>query len=323
MHRSLTHHLPLSRYRIDRDHLSRERPQLFDELATDPETRVIALWRGEVLLADPTDVSMTDAAPAPALRFLPYAAVPADALHIYLGRTLDDESDLAAETAIVAVVLDDETGPALEPDVALWGSPRTLGHRLGDRDAGLVIEALGIANWHATHEFSPRTGHPTESAKGGWVRIDSLDGTELYPRTDAAIIVGVTDADDRLVLGSNALWESNRFSLLAGFVEPGESLEAAVVREVHEETGLRIIDPVYVGSQPWPFPGSLMLGFRARLDPAHSDELRPDGTEILDLRWFSRDELAASLPEILLPGRTSIARAIIEDWFGGPIVEPA
>lgn len=325
MHRSLTQHLPLSRYRIDRDHLSRERPHLFDELAADPATRVIALWRGEVLLADPSDGPAdraTDAALAPALRFLPHEALPADALHIYLGRTLDDEPDLAAGTAVVAVVLDDDDGPELEPDVALWGSPRTLGHRLGDRDSGLVIEALGIANWHATHQFSPRTGHPTESVKGGWVRIDSRDGAELYPRTDAAIIVGITDADDRLVLGSNALWESNRFSLLAGFVEPGESLEAAVVREVFEETGLRIIDPVYVGSQPWPFPASLMLGFRATLDPEHSDELRPDGTEILDLRWFSRDELAASLGEVLLPGRTSIARAIIEDWFGGALDAP-
>ncbi len=322
MHRSLTARLPLSRYRIDRDHLSRERPHLFDELAADSGTRVIALWRGEVLLADPAENSATDAAPTPTLRFLPYSALPADALRIYLGRTLDDEPDLAAGTAVVAVVLDDDAGPLLESDVAMWGSPRTLGHQFGDRDAGLMIEALGIANWHATHGFSPRTGNPTESTKGGWVRIDSGDGTEHFPRTDAAIIVGITDADDRLVLGSNALWESNRFSLLAGFVEPGESLEAAVVREVYEETGLRIIDPVYVGSQPWPFPASLMLGFRATLDPEHSDELRPDGTEILDLRWFSRDELAASLDDVLLPGRISIARVIIEDWYGGPLDAP-
>jgi NAD+ diphosphatase len=322
MHRSLTQRLPLSRYRVDRDHLSRERPHLFDELAADPGTRVIALWRGEVLLADPDEGAATDAARAPALRFLPYSALPADALHIYLGRTLDDEADLPAGTPVVAVVLDDAEGPELEPDVSIWGSPRTLGHRLSDRDAGLVIEALGIANWHATYQYSPRTGHPTESVKGGWVRIDSRDGTEFFPRTDAAIIVGITDSDDRLVLGSNALWESNRFSLLAGFVEPGESLEAAVVREVFEETGLRIIDPSYVGSQPWPFPASLMLGFRARLDPEHSDELRPDGTEILDLRWFTRDELEASLGDVLLPGRTSIARTIIEDWFGAQLDAP-
>jgi len=251
-------------------------------------------------------------------------AVPGGVMGVNAGLLLAaaDEGEVAAGTAVTAVLLDDDSGPRLEPDVTRWASPRTLGHRLGDRDAGLAIEALGMANWHATHRFSPRTGNPTVAARAGWVRVDVETGAELFPRTDAAIIVGVTDGDDRLVLGSNALWESNRFSLLAGFVEPGESLEAAVVREVHEEAGLHVIDPVYVGSQPWPFPASLMLGFRARLDPAHAAALRPDGTEILDLRWFSRDELAGSLSEVLLPGRTSIARAIIEDWYGGPLDAP-
>ncbi len=317
MHRSLTALLPLSRSRIDRDHAGRERPHLLDELAADARTRVIAVWRGEVLLEA---APVADATPA--LRLLPMDAAAGHDLTIYLGRTLDDEPGLPAGAALVAVVLDDESASALEPDVASWGSPRTLGHRFGERDAGLAIEALGMANWHATHRFSPRTGNTTEVAKAGWVRIDSGDGSELYPRTDAAIIVGVTDADDRLVLGSNALWESNRFSLLAGFVEPGESLEAAVIREVHEESGLRVIDPVYVGSQPWPFPASLMLGFRATLDPAHAEDLRPDGTEIIDLRWFTRDELASELGSILLPGRTSIARVIIEDWYGGVLEAP-
>lgn len=319
MHRSLTQSLPLSRYRIDRDHASRERPNLWHELADAPESRIVALWRGEVLLASS---GAPDAAEPAALALLPWSAAPADALRIYLGRTLEADGDVAAGTAVTAVVLDDESGPALEPDVTRWVSPRTLGHRFGDRDAGLAIEALGMANWHATHVFSPRTGNPTVTDKAGWVRIDTETGAELFPRTDAAIIVGITDADDRIVLGSNALWESNRFSLLAGFVEPGESLEAAVIREVFEESGLRVIDPQYVGSQPWPFPASLMLGFRARLDPEQQNELRPDGAEILDLRWFARDELAASLDEILLPGRTSIARSIIEDWFGGPLDAP-
>lgn len=310
MHRSLTATLPLSRYRIDRDDVSRTRPRLFDELWAEPSTRVLPVWRGEVLLSS--------VEPA-ALALLPVRAVPTDALRIYLGRATDDAPDLPAGAAIVAIVLDDERAPELATDIAQWGNPRTLGHALGDRDAGLAVEALGIANWHAAHAFSPLTGNPTEPARGGWVRVDRSTGRELFPRTDAAIIVAVTDADDRLVLGSNAQWEANRFSLLAGFVEPGESLEAAVIREVHEESGLRVVDPVYLGSQPWPFPASLMLGFRARLDPASAHDLRPDGTEILDLRWFSRDELVAALDEITLPGRTSIARALIEDWFGGPI----
>ena len=325
MLRSLTQSLPLSRYRVDRDYAARDRPNLFDELAADPSARIIALWRGEVLLGEPGASSAggaPDAAEAPTLALLPWAAVSADALHIYLGKTLETEGGVSAGTAITAVVLDDEAGWQLQPDITRWGSPRTLGHRFGDRDAGLAMEALGMANWHDTHAYSPRTGNATVTAKAGWVRVDSETGVELFPRTDAAIIVGITDSHDRLVLGSNALWESNRFSLLAGFVEPGESLEAAVVREVFEETGLHVIDPQYVGSQPWPFPASLMLGFRAVLDPDHANDLRPDGTEILDLRWFARDELASNLGEILLPGRTSIARAIIEDWYGGVLDAP-
>ncbi|MEO8262746.1 MAG: NAD(+) diphosphatase, partial [Pseudolysinimonas sp.] len=139
-------------------------------------------------------------------------------------------------------------------------------------------------------------------------------------RTDAAVIVGITDADDRMLLGSNALWEANRFSLLAGFVEPGESLEAAVIREVFEESGLIVADPVYLGSQPWPFPASLMVGFRAHVPVEHPTVGTPDGNEIIALRWFTRDEIAAAASgEIMLPGPTSIARAIIEDWFGDEI----
>jgi NAD+ diphosphatase len=310
MHRSLTATLPLSRYRVDRDDAARTRPRLFDELWLEPHTRVLAVWRGEVLLVGGDTT---------ALALLPVHAAPIDALRIYLGRTLDEAADLPAGSAIVAVVVDDEQGLAFASDIARWANPRTLGHSLDDRDAGLAVEALGIANWHATHLFSPLTGNPTEPARGGWVRVDVATGRELFPRTDAAIIVAVTDGDDRLVLGANAQWETNRFSLLAGFVEPGESLEAAVVREVREESGLRVVDPVYVGSQPWPFPASLMLGFRARLDPDREHVLRPDGTEILDLRWFTRAELAAALEQIALPGRTSIARAMIEDWFGSSI----
>jgi NAD+ diphosphatase len=116
------------------------------------------------------------------------------------------------------------------------------------------------------------------------------------------------------------MWGTGRFSLLAGFVEPGESLEAAVVREIFEESGMRVVDPQYLGSQPWPFPASLMIGFTARLaeDQAPAD-LLPDGEEIVALRWFTRQQLHDSLESVLLPGRSSIARAMIEDWYGGAL----
>ena len=202
---------------------------------------------------------------------------------------------------------------------AEWANLRQVGTLLSDRDAGMLTEALAIFNWHHSHRFSPKTGEATVSEKGGWVRRDPISGGEVFPRTDPAVIVGVVDADDRLLLGSNALWESNRYSLLAGFVEPGESLEQAVTREIFEESGVHVTDPVYLGSQPWPFPASLMLGFTARVADGFVGSGTPDGTEILDLRWFSRDELAAALPDIKLPGPTSIARAIIEEWYGAPI----
>ena len=304
MPNSFLSRLPLSRFEIDRDNLARERADLFDELWADPTTRVLPIFQGSALLSGPDSLAL-----------LPVAAVPDASLRVYLGRSTSTTSPEPAGTPIVAVLLED-AGHLAESE---WAGLRSIASRLSDRDAGMFTEALGILNWHSSHMFSPRTGEPTVSEKGGWVRRDPVSDTEVFPRTDAAIIVGITDSDDRILLGSNALWESNRYSLLAGFVEPGESLEAAVIREVFEESGIHVVDPVYLGSQPWPFPASLMVGFLATVDPAHGTVATPDGTEILDLRWFSRDELTAALSEIALPGPSSIARAILEEWYGGPI----
>ncbi len=282
-------------------------------MLAEPLARVLVLHDRRALMAAPSELAL----PTP-------AEVGAHELAIYLGRTVDDEPDLPAGTPITALIVGDDTaaalrGPGGEP--AQWGDLRLLGAELSVRDAGLFTEALAMANWHQSYAFSPRTGHASIPDSAGWTRRDPELGSELFPRTDAAIIVGITDDDDRLLLGSNALWEANRFSLLAGFVEPGESLEAAVIREVFEESGVHVTDPVYLGSQPWPFPASLMLGFRARVVAGSSTIGRPDGEEILALRWFSRDELAAAVAahDIRLPGATSIARAIIDDWYGGDL----
>jgi NAD+ diphosphatase len=311
MSRSFPSELPLSRSEHDRDYLFRSRPDVFEALAADPASRVLVLWQGKALVD------------GPALDLLPNDRVPKAELRIYLGRSLSPSSPEPVGTPILAAVVSDEVAGQLSPDPASWANLRAIGSALSRRDAGLFTEALAMANWHLSHGFSPRTGEPTVPEAGGWVRrtptSEDAQGQENFPRTDAAIIVGITDADDRLLLGSNALWEENRFSLLAGFVEPGESLEGAVLREVYEESGIRIVDPVYFGSQPWPFPASLMLGFRARVDPDQQWTLEPDGHEILELRWFTREELTAALGSIILPGHTSIARYIIEDWFGGPI----
>ncbi|MEY2847475.1 MAG: hypothetical protein RI885_140 [Actinomycetota bacterium] len=300
MSASFTRRLPLSRSGIDRDHASRSRAELFDELRDAGSAKTVVLHRGAALLDGDRGLAL------PILD----EAIGAELL-LYLGRGHEDGQ------TYVASVLSDEAAAAFG-DGAEWGTLRDLGSGLSDLDAGLFTQSLALANWHASHGFSPRTGAPTRAGQAGWTR-HADDDHELFPRTDAAVIVGVTDADDRLLLGANALWAPNRYSLLAGFVEPGESLEAAVAREVFEESGVHVIDPVYLGSQPWPFPASLMVGFRATVDPTRVTELEPDGEEIVDLRWFSRHELAASLDRIALPGATSIARAIIEDWFGGPI----
>lgn len=299
--------LPLARASIDRDHLSR--PLGVEAVLADPRARVLVLHDRKVLLAGPAEIALIEP-----------TRVPEHHLALYLGRALAEEADLPPGAPIAALLVDEATAATLGTGDD-WGDLRLLGAALSVRDAGLFTEALALANWHASYAFSPRTGHASIPDAAGWTRRDTVTGTELFPRTDAAIIVGITDDDDRLLLGSNALWEANRFSLLAGFVEPGESLESAVIREVFEESGVHVVDPVYKGSQPWPFPASLMVGFRARVAPGSSTTGRPDGEEILELRWFSRDELAAAnaAGEIRLPGATSIARAIIDDWYGGEL----
>jgi NAD+ diphosphatase len=300
--------LPLARASIDRDHLSRALG--IEALLADPRARVMVLHDRAVLLAGDGRIALLEP-----------KRVPSHDLALYLGRSIAEETDLPQGAPIIALLVDDATAALLEADDAGWGDLRLLGAALSVRDAGLFTEALALANWHASYGFSPRTGHASIPDVAGWTRRDAVTGAELFPRTDSAVIVGITDDDDRLLLGSNALWEKNRFSLLAGFVEPGESLEAAVIREVFEESGVHIVDPVYQGSQPWPFPASLMVGFRARVAPGGSTRGQPDGEEILALRWFSRDELAAANAsgDIRLPGATSIARAIIDDWYGGEL----
>jgi NAD+ diphosphatase len=299
MSESFLARLPLAANSIDRDYLTRDNEDALVALRGNADTRFIALHRGKALLASNTSLAYLDTEP------------PSE-LIVYLGRSVAD-----GIAVFVAVVGDDH---GLEGE---WGDLRTLGGTLSRHDASVLTQALAITNWHASTAFSPVSGSATTPAKGGWVLLDEA-GVEHFPRTDMAIIVAVIDSDDRILLGANAAWEPNRYSLLAGFVEPGESLEAAVAREVFEESGVRITDPRYLGSQPWPFPASLMLGFMARVDESQPSGFTPDGVEIVALRWFSRAELLAALPEIRLPSRASIARAIIEEWYGGPLErEPA
>lgn len=208
-------------------------------------------------------------------------------------------------------------------DGTSWLSLRQVGADVDDTDAGLLTTATALGEWHHRHGHCPRCGAPTEVVQGGWVRRCPQDGSEHYPRTDPAVIMAVVDADDRLLLGSGVAWPADRVSVLAGFVEAGESLESAVVREVKEEVGLDVGDLVYRGNQPWPFPASLMLGFRAST-PLSAPDLVVDPVELSSARWHTREELGEAVADgrLTLPPRVSIARRLIEEWFGGPIAGP-
>ena len=193
---------------------------------------------------------------------------------------------------------------------------RRVADRLHDRDADLAAAAVAMGFWHRSMRHCPQCGTVLEAEMAGWVLRCPEDGTEQFPRTDPAVIMAVRDAQDRLLLARNAHFPTGFHSVLAGFVEPGESLENAVVREVGEEVGVIVEEVEYMGSQPWPFPRSLMLGYRAWA--AGSAELTLQDEEIAEARWFTREELAAALEadEIQLPGSASMGRALIDDWYG-------
>ena len=193
---------------------------------------------------------------------------------------------------------------------------RRVADQLVDSDADLAAAAVAMGFWHRSMRHCPGCGSVLEAEMAGWVLRCREEGTEHFPRTDPAVIMAVRDAGDRLLLARNAHFPSRFHSVLAGFVEPGESLENAVAREVAEEVGVEVEAVEYVGSQPWPFPRSLMLGFRAWAPGA--GELTLQEEEIAEARWFTREELAAALEaeEIALPGAASMGRALIDDWFG-------
>lgn len=200
---------------------------------------------------------------------------------------------------------------------------REIGALLDDGDAGLLVHAVALANWHATHPRCPRCGGRTAPTKAGHTRLCGADGSEHFPRSDPAVIMLVHDGAERCVLGRQRAWPPGRFSTLAGFVEPGESAEQAVAREIAEEVGLDVTDIEYRSSQPWPFPSSLMLGFTARVTGAglaRDGNLAVDLEEVEDARWFTRDEVRAAAPwseandRFGLPPAVSIAWRLITDW---------
>jgi NAD+ diphosphatase len=286
----------LSRTAHDRAHLSR--------LLPDPaQGRPVRLLTVDAERAVPVH----EAATGPRLLWDEQPALPAGA--VFLGE---------ADGAVYAAVRGERTLDVGGRAVDRWAGLRELGADLDDLDAGLLAQAIGILEWHERHRFSPLSGAPTTIERAGWVQRDPVTGVEHFPRTDPAVIMLVHDGGDRVVLGRQAVWPPGRFSILAGFVEPGESAEAAVAREVAEEVGLQVTDIRYVASQPWPFPQSLMLGFVARAVAAEgSDGLVLDPDEIEEAHWFTREQLRSGDGPRALPPPVSIARHILDRWMAG------
>jgi NAD+ diphosphatase len=187
---------------------------------------------------------------------------------------------------------------------------RDLAPMLSQAEGGMVAHAVGLLNWHRRHRFCANCGAPSEAREAGHVRVCPACGAQHHPRTDPVVIMLVTDGD-RALLGRQAQWPAGRYSALAGFVEPGESLEEAVAREVREEAGVRVDDVRYRSSQPWPFPTSLMLGFSARW--AGGEPVVRDG-ELEDVGWFARQAIVDG--DVQLPPPTAIARRLIDEWLG-------
>ncbi len=289
----------LARSGLDRAAEERATPGLLDAARADAATLVLVINGDAAPLAAPD-----------ALHWSSPSNVPSGAEWAFLGRGEDGAAVLAA----VFLRTDEELFAA----PGGWAALRTVGGSLPAWEAGAFVEALSLGRWLIEAPFCPACGARTEVRTAGWSRHCPSCGREHFPRTDPAVIVAITSArhPDRLLLGSNALWAGNRFSCFAGFVEAGESLEAAVAREVREEAGVDVVDVQYRGSQAWPYPRSLMLGFLAIAEDDAAAEA--DGEEIVAVRWFERAEIGAGLAgtsDLLLPGSASIAHRLITDWY--------
>jgi len=320
--------------------LSRSTVDRREQLREDPE-HVAATWPdARVVRVDPRGRTPVEDAGDGTLRLADIAS-----------------STVGVEVPEGAVLLGEEDGTVYwavrvpDPDASndggsgfegheLWRDLRTSGADLDARGAGLLTTAVALLNWQNRAPFCARDGSPMRTIRAGWVQVCEAHEHEEYPRTDPSMICLVHDGADRVLLARQAVWPQGRYSVLAGFVEAGESLEACVARECAEEVGVAVSDITYLGSQPWPFPRSLMIGFSAIADPAQPLKLQEG--EIEDARWVSRAELVAALDagewshrdgdprgaqgvggtafeaghgrELILPGGVSIARSMLEAW---------
>lgn len=296
---------PLGRSGIDRAAHLRADDEWLARAWSNPSSRVLVVDGGRALVDEHEVLVFSSAADSPAGE------------RYFLGVAAPTDVEESVGVFAVAAPLPDPPPSGMKA-VNL----REIGANLSDADAGLFAHAAALEQWHARHVRCPLCGAATVVAMAGHVRRCVDDGSEHYPRTDPAVIMLVTDADDRCLLGRQPSWPAGRMSTLAGYVEAGETLEHAVVREVFEEVGIRVGDVRYVASQPWPFPSSLMLAFTAK---ATTTDLTIDGDEIAEARWFSREELRSAITHgsLRLPMSASVAFYLIDGWFGGELARIA
>ena len=197
-----------------------------------------------------------------------------------------------------------------------FSTVREIGSLLSEQELEISLHAMGLSNWHRAHPRCPRCGGATRVDLGGAARTCDADGSQHHPRTDSAVIVLVKDRSDRILLGHQPIWPEGRFSTFAGFLEPGETFEQCVAREVLEESAVVVTELNYLGSQPWPFPASIMIAFEAVTD--NPERAQGDGQEITEVKWFTRAQLLAAAKDgsLLLPPSISVARKMIERWLG-------
>jgi len=296
---------PLGRSGIDRAAHLRADDEWLARAWANPASRVIVVDAGRALVDEHDGLVVLGSADSPAgERYFLGVAAPTDV------------------TEGIGVFAVGARLPDLPPSGTRAANLRDVGANLSDAEAGLFAHAAALEQWHARHLRCPLCGAATVVALAGHIRRCVDDGSEHYPRTDPAVIMLVTDGDDRCLLGRQPSWPAARMSTLAGYVEAGETLEHAVVREVFEEVGIRVGDVRYVASQPWPFPSSLMLAFTAT---ATTTELTIDGDEIAEARWFSREELRTAITgrSLRLPMSASVAFYLIDGWFGGDLARLA
>lgn len=343
--------LPLAQGDIDYEVSRRDEPDLFDTVLLEPATKVIlvkdgmvAVPRGQGAIADYANVHMR-------LAQLPGAYVTTElhthptALAIFLGSYGGnrDEHVVAVDVSRVRAAepmaassehmgADDAFDEPREPEEKTsksllenaaerfdWVDLRGFAPHASAREAGQATTAISLGVWHARQRHCPTCGAPTEPALGGWAQrcTSEADGKRLlFPRVEPAVITAIVDHEDRLLLQHNSAWRNTGlYSVSAGFVEAGENLEHACRREAKEEVGVELGELKYLGSQPWPFPASLMMAFKGM---ANTTDVYVDGDETLQARWMTRDEYMNELVagRMESPGKATIARYMIEEWLG-------